>query len=303
LPKSDSLSLKSFLQKGKRLVGAGAYDAFSARIIEDAGFDLVYVSSMSATASIYGMPDIGMTTLPTMVELTRNISRVVKVPVVADIEQGYGNYLNVAYNIREFENAGAQAVLIDDSVAGNVWSVELISGYGGPAQGMPLREVVDVREMCRKIKAASDGRARDSTLITVRCNLRGTKGYTLEGALKRVTKYIEAGADVIWAAGTLEEKRVYGKTIKPPLGLFTAIVPTQAPVKVGELFDMGIQTVVHTTPPVYFAGRGLLDSMRLLRKSGDIGKVWDRMLTHDEFNEVTNLKDAVKVLKKYPLPD
>ena len=291
--------LKTLLKEKKTLVGAGAYDGLSARLIEEANFDLIYVSSMSATASIYGKADMGIMTLPAMLELTRNISNVVEIPVLADIEQGYGNYLNIAYNIREFEKAGAQGVLIDDSVPGNVWSVELISGFGGPSKGMPLREVISVEEMCKKIRAAVQERLNRSTIVTVRCNLRGTKGYTTDAAIKRANRYIDAGADVIWAAGTVEEKREYARCVKPPLGLFTAIVPTQDPITVDDFVKMNIRTILYTTPPIYLAGKGLLEALKKLHSSGNIGDVWGQMFSHDEFNQVTKLNEPVEILRKY----
>lgn len=294
-------TLRELMDEKKPLVGAGAYDGFSARLVEESGFDFVYISSMAATASIYGMPDIGMMTLPVMLELTRNISRVVDVPVLVDMEQGYGNYLNAAYNIREFEAAGAQGVLIDDSVPGNVWSVELISGYGGPTGGMPLRDVVGVEEFTRKIRAVAAERRNKSTVISIRCNLRGTKEYTTDAAIQRVNQYVKAGADAIWAAGTLDEKREYARRVKAPLGLITAIVPTQDPVSVKEINSIGIQTVVYTTPPIYMAGKGLLEALKTLRATGNIGSVWSQMLSHDEFNRVTKLKESMEKLGRYAM--
>ena len=106
--------LKKLLKKDGIIIGVGAYDGISAKIIEYLGFDLVYVTGAGIAASVLGVPDIGLVTMSEMVRQARNIVTAVDLPVISDADTGYGNPINVMRTVREFEQAGICAIHIED---------------------------------------------------------------------------------------------------------------------------------------------------------------------------------------------
>jgi 2-methylisocitrate lyase-like PEP mutase family enzyme len=165
----------------KTIWSAGAYDAFSAKMIERAGFDAVMTSGFGVSASLLGMPDAELYTMTENAGVVRNVANAVNIPVVADMDTGYGNAINVMRSIREFEGAGASAVIIEDQVAPKRCPI-CVSGV----------EVVSIDEGTKKIEAAVEARRNPNMLIIAR-----TDAASVPEAIMRAKAYVAAGADVI----------------------------------------------------------------------------------------------------------
>ena len=172
------------IEHGPLLVVPGAANALAARVIEDIGFESVYVTGAGIANSFLGTPDIGLVTLSELESHVAAIRDAVAVPLIVDADTGFGNPLGVARSIRVLERAGADAVQIEDQVAPK---------RCGHFEG---KEVIPAPEMIAKITAAVDARLDDDTLIIARTDARATEGF--EAAIERARAYAAAGADAIF---------------------------------------------------------------------------------------------------------
>src|SRR3954463_4191949 len=176
-------TLRELLRNPEPVVAPGAYDAMSARLVEQAGFPAVYMTGFGASASLLGRPDVGLLSFGEMVDQARRLVQAVHVPVIADADDGYGNHLNVLRTVREYEAAGVAALHIEDQVAPKR------CGH------MAGKAVIPRGEMVEKVRAAVAARTGDLLLIA-RTDARAPHG--LEEALARAQAYKDAGADMLF---------------------------------------------------------------------------------------------------------
>src|SRR5262252_2528414 len=172
-------SLRELLARDELILAPGAYDALSARLVEAAGFDAVYMTGFGTAAGLLGRPDVGLLGLSEMVDNARRIVQAVGVPVIADADTGYGNPLNVIRAVHEYEQAGVAAIHIEDQVAPKKC---------GHMEG---KQLVSTEDMIAKLRAAVAARGSDLLLIA-RTDARAVEG--LDHALTRAKQYRDAGA-------------------------------------------------------------------------------------------------------------
>ena len=188
------MTLKTRLQqRGPAVHAPGAFDALSALLIEQAGFEAVYLSGASVAYTQLGRPDIGLVGFDQVADTVARICERVSIPLIVDADTGFGNALNVARTIKVFERNGAAAIQLED---------QSFPKRCGHLEGKGL---VSAEEMGGKIRAALDARASDRTLIIARTDAIAVEGF--EAALERAERYVEAGADALFveAPRTLEE--------------------------------------------------------------------------------------------------
>jgi methylisocitrate lyase len=173
--------MRELLKEGRVLLAIGAYDAFTAKIIQDLGFEFINTSGFGISASHIGKPDAGYLTLTENLSVVRNIVGSVSIPVISDVDTGYGNAINVARTVKEFESIGVAGVSIEDQIEPK----RCPSSVVGPV------EIISKEEMVGKIKAACDARNDPDFLILGRTDARG------EEAIERARAYAEAGADMV----------------------------------------------------------------------------------------------------------
>ena len=178
---TQAAALRAILNAGKTIWSAGAYDALSARLIDEAGFDAVFTTGFGISASHLGQPDVELYTMTENLGVVRHIVNCVTRPVIADGDTGYGNVINVIRTVREFEHAG---------VAGIVFEDQLIPKRC-PAAASAV-EVLPAQEAARKIRAACDARRDRDFLVIAR-----TDADSVEESIERACLYAEAGADLI----------------------------------------------------------------------------------------------------------
>lgn len=173
--------LRERLASGRTVWAAGAYDALSARLIEDAGFDALLTSGFGISASFLGKPDVELYTMTENLAVVRQVVECVKIPVIADCDTGYGNAINVMRTVREFEKAGVAAIILEDQVAPKRC----------PAIANKI-EIVSLAEGVAKIRGAVEARQDPDLVIVAR-----TDAGTEEEAAARARAYVEAGADMV----------------------------------------------------------------------------------------------------------
>jgi carboxyvinyl-carboxyphosphonate phosphorylmutase len=260
------------------LVLPGAYDALSAKIIEQAGFKAVTLGGYPASASLLAKPDVSLLTLTEMVDHLRHMVEAVDIPVFGDGDTGHGNVTNVARTIRLFENSGVAGLFIEDQV------------FPKRCGHMEGKQVILVEEMCAKIKAAVDARMDQDLMIMARTDALAVHG--LDAAIERGNRYKEAGADIIFveAPPSVEDMRRVCREIKAPMlanmveGGKTPIITTK------ELQDIGYSVATFPLSTLYAAAHGVRSAMETLFKTGSTSGYMDKMLNFTDFNNLVGLE-------------
>jgi 2-methylisocitrate lyase-like PEP mutase family enzyme len=177
-------TLRTRLAEPRALLAPGIYDALSALVAEQAGFEALYLSGASIAYTRLGSPDIGLTTFSEVTDTLAHITERVRVPVIVDADTGFGNALNVQRTVRGLERAGAAMIQLED---------QTFPKRCGHLQG---KGVVPVAEMCGKLRAALDARASRDTLILARTDALAVEG--LDAALARAEAYLACGVDALF---------------------------------------------------------------------------------------------------------
>lgn len=287
--------LQGMIENGEMVVAIGAHDALSALLVEQAGFNAVYVGSYATEATFLGKPDLALMSKTERLMIVRNIAKAVTVPVIADMEEGYGNAINVMDAVRDFEAAGVAGVHIDD---------EAIPSKCPFLPGIPRNQLITVDEMCGKIKAAIEARQDPNFKIIVRSDVIGTvplREYyherMIEEVIRRSNAYAEAGADAIFVmALNTEELRYFAEKVRAPLvGIFAPVEP----IAIKEFQEAGYQMVIGSLVSLYMSARGLLDGLRALKETGDWNAVQDKMISDETFFNIVGLHKYGQLYKRY----
>jgi len=172
------------LASGSIVVAPGAYDAWSARLVQLAGFEAVYMTGYGTAASRLAMPDLGLITASEMVDQARRLADAVQVPLIADADNGFGDVLNVQRTVRDYERAGVAAIQIEDQA------------FPKRCGHMKDKQLVEPGQMVRQIKAAIAARTNADLVVIARTDARSVNG--LDEALRRGEAYLRAGADMLF---------------------------------------------------------------------------------------------------------
>ena len=223
--------LRELISQPEITVAPGAYDAFSARLIEAAGFDAVYMTGFGTAASAFGYPDIGLLTLTDMVTNVKRIADAVTVPVIADADTGYGNHLNVIRTVEEYEKAGTAAIQIEDQISPK---------RCGHMEGHKLVSPV---EMVAKIRAAVKARKDGDTVIIARTDAISAEGF--KEAINRANLYREEGADVLFveAPRDMDQLEKIPRLVKGPI--LVNIAPKTPYLHIKRYEDMGYALAIY----------------------------------------------------------
>ena len=262
-------ALRERLARDAPVVAPGAYDALSARLIEQAGFEAVYMTGFGASASLLGRPDVGLLSFAEMVDHARRLVQAVDVPVIADADDGYGNHLNVMRTIREYEAAGVAALHIEDQVAPKR------CGH------MAGKQVIPAGEMVEKVRAAVEARSGD-LLIIARTDARAVEG--LDAALARARAYRDAGADVLFVEAPEDEREIEAIAAAfpdTPL-VFNAVDGGRTPsLPLDRLGELGFSLVLRPVATLFAAARAV---QQMLRTD-------ETTMRFDEFTDLIGLPD------------
>ena len=271
-------SLRALLQRGTIVTAPGAYDMLSALLIEQAGFEAIYMTGNGQAASMLGLPDVGLITLTEMAERIRCTHAVTTVPVIADADVGYGSLINLRRAMREFEAAGASAVQFEDQESPKKCGHEL------------GRRIVSVEEMEQRLHAAVDGRQNPETLIVARTDARTTHG--LAEAIRRGQAYAKAGADVIFVESPESEAefREIASSIEAPT-LANMVETGRSPyLSTERLGELGFAIAIYPATAFLAATFGVRAAMADLRRDGCIMDM-TRMATLEDYHKVLRFSD------------
>jgi len=279
--------LRKLFQENKLLVTAGAHDALSAKIIEQAGFETVFISGFGLEASLLGAPDSGMLTMSEVVNQARNIAGAVNVPCLADAEAGYGGAGNLQRTVREFERAGVAGIFIEDQVH---------PVFCGSLK--KFKKIVSKETMVSKIKCALDARNDPDFIIAARTD---ADIVSMEEQIDRCNAYAEAGADMVTPLPqTREEFERVAKEIKAPLWVYLSPMVGITPK---EMEEMGVRGLVAYPVELLFAAtKAMMDMAAELRTKGTVHETADRIkaLDYRSFFNFIGLRQSLDVDNKFP---
>jgi len=272
--------LRALLSRPKPLLVPGAYDALSARLVEHAGFDAVYLTGFGATASLLGLPDVGLLSLPDMVDSAGRMARAVDVPLISDADTGYGNAISVARAVQQFERAGVAAVHLEDQVAPKR------CGH------MSGKQVVPVDEMVEKLRAAVAARRDPDFVLIARTDARAVEG--LDAALERARAYRDAGADVLFVEAPETEAEVVEVAAAfpdTPL-LFNWVERGRTPMlPLARIAELGFAIVIFPVATLFSATTGMQRYLSELRTSGTPLAALDDAVDFDAFTDLVGLPE------------
>jgi 2-methylisocitrate lyase-like PEP mutase family enzyme len=262
--------LKELLARRAAVTVPGAANALFARVIEELGFEAVYVTGAGIANMLLGVPDVGLTTMTEVRDTVAAIAEAVSVPIIVDADTGFGNAVNVVRTVRALERAGAAGIQIEDQVF-----PKKCGHFAG-------KDVIAPDEMVQKIKAAVDTRHDQSLQIIARTDAYAVEG--LERALERAQAYVAAGADATFveAPTTLEELARIPKALDVPQVaniVFGGKTPDPGREKLAEL---GFAIVLYANAALQAALKASYDVLSVLKNEGSLRSVADRLASFEE---------------------
>jgi len=250
---STRRKLKELVAAKRGVIVPGAFNALSARVVADLGFEAIYVTGAGVTNMWFGMPDQGFMGLAEIAEHTARIRDAVELPLIVDADTGFGNALNVRHTVRTLERAGADCIQLEDQVA-----PKRCGHFSG-------KDVISTEEAVAKIKAAVDARRDPDLLIMARTDAAAVHGF--DAAVERAERFAEAGADILFveAVTTADEIRALPGRLATPQ-LMNMVIGGKTPiVDAEELARLGFGIVLYANAALQGALMGMQKALGALR--------------------------------------
>ena len=278
-------SLKEIVARRAAVQVPGAANALFARVVEELGFEAVYVTGAGIANMHLGAPDIGLTTLTEVGDTVRAIADTVTLPLIVDADTGFGNAVNLVRTIRVLERSGAAGIQIEDQVF-----PKKCGHFAG-------KNVVAMDEMVQKVKAAADAR-RDSDLqIIARTDARAVEG--LDRAIERAHAYTEAGADMAFVEAPLDlaELGRIGREINAPQVVNIVFGGKTPDPGQPELARMGFAMVLYANAVLQAAVKGAINVLDALKRDGTLNGVQSQLVSFEERQRIVQkpLWDALEI--------
>ena len=273
--------------KTKPLVIPGVYDAIGAKIAQKVGFDAMFQTGYGTSATLLGMPDYGFIGAAETLDNARRISNAISVPLIVDIDTGYGNALTVRKLIQELQSAGVSGVFLEDQR----WPKRC-----GHMKG---KDVIPKEEYAEKLQSAIDAKSNKDFIIVARTDARATEG--LDKAIERGNYYKKLGADVIFveAPKSLDEMKKIGKSINAPL-VANMIEGGATPINsAAKLNKMGYKIILYPLSILYANTFATLKILHELKNKGTTIKLKNNLVRFNQFNDIVELSKYSKIEKKY----
>jgi methylisocitrate lyase len=283
-PTSAGARFRAALAHERPLQVVGTVNAFSALLAERAGFRSIYLSGAGVANASFGLPDLGITSLNDVCEDVRRITSATELPLLVDADTGWGAAFNISRTIADLIRSGAAACHLEDQVQAKR------CGH------RPGKALVSCEEMVDRIKAAVDGRTDDNFVIMARTDAHAVEGQ--QAAIDRASRYVEAGADMIFAEALnkLDEYRQFTGAVKVPV-LANITEFGQTPLfTVAELASVGVQLVLYPLSAFRAMARAAEAVYGAIRSEGTQKNVLDRMQTRTELYDVLGYHDYERKL-------
>ena len=269
--------LRERLATGEPLLLPGAYNALVARILELEGFEAVYTGGYAAAAANWALPDIGLVTLTEMLGHIQRVATAVTVPVIGDADTGFGDLINVARTVREYERAGAAGIQIEDQV------------FPKRCGHMDGKRVIPRDEMVAKVRAALAARTNPDTVIIARTDAIAVTG--LDDAIDRLNAYRAAGADILFpdAPRSVDELRAIRAGVEGTLLVNMSENGKTPLLDVGTIGELGYAIALYSSATVFAAAQSAKEIASVLRREGTTASVGNRIMDFGELNELLGL--------------
>lgn len=284
---SPRARLRALLAQNAPVTAPGAYDALSARLVEEAGFDVVYMTGFGTTASLIGRPDVGLLSGSEMADNARRIVSAVNVPVVADADTGYGNAVNVLRTVQLYEQAGVAGVQLEDQV------MPKKCGH------MSGKLIISADEMVGKIHAAVDARRDSDLVIIARTDAVAVEG--LAAAIDRAKAFAEAGADLLFVEAPVSEEDI--ATVATELRGVAPLVFNWAeggktpPLPAERIAELGFSLILYPIGTLLAATAGIRTLLASLRSNGV--PALDGLPAFGEFTDFIGLPEVQALEQRY----
>ncbi len=277
-------ALKKLAERHEAVQVPGAANALFARLIEDLGFEAVYVTGAGIANMHLGAPDIGLTTLTEVAGTVAAIADAVAIPLIVDADTGFGNAINVSRTVRLLERSGASGIQLEDQV-----SPKKCGHFTG-------KQVIPLPEMIQKLKAATDARRDPDLQIIARTDARAVEG--LDRALERAHAFEQSGADIIFIeapASTTELERIAREVASPQIVniVWGGMIPDPGRE---ELKRMRFSIALYANAALQAALKGAGDVLSALKREGSLNSVSSILATFEERQRVV-AKDQWDALK------
>ncbi|MBC8114136.1 MAG: isocitrate lyase/PEP mutase family protein [Candidatus Saccharimonas sp.] len=274
--------LRTLLARPGIIRSLAPHDVFTAKVMEQAGLPLLFLGGFGASASSYGLPDLGLLGLAEMADAARRMTGAVSVPVIVDGDTGYGSVPNVIRTVREFERAGAAGLLLEDQVF-----PKRCGHFAG-------KQVVPVEEMETKLKAALDARRDSDFVVIARTDARAVEG--LDSAIDRANRYAELGADLIFveAPQTAAELARIAREIERPQ-LANMLVGGATPIlSADELERLGFKIVVSPVESLTITAFAVQQLSRAMLDEGRVDGLTNQMCSFSDIKQLLGVDEWVE---------
>jgi carboxyvinyl-carboxyphosphonate phosphorylmutase len=288
-PSQARTRLRELLAAPTPLVAPGAYDALSARLVEQAGFDVVYMTGFGTSASQLGRPDVGLLSGSEMADQVRRIVDAVDRPVIADADTGYGNAINVIRTVRAYEQAGVAALHLEDQV------MPKKCGH------MSGKAVISQDEMVGKIRAAVEARRDPDLVLIARTDAAAVHG--LDDAIARARAFAEAGADVLFVEAPTSEEAI--ARVADELGDVAPLVFNWAeggrtpPIPLDRIAELGFSMVIYPIATLLAATNAVRAVLQTIRTDGSPIAAMGDLPTFDEFTDLIGLPEVQQLEQRF----
>ena len=279
---SKRAAFKSALQSGKLLQFPGAYSPLVALVVEQTGFDGVYVSG-GVMSNTLGLPDIGLTTLPEVTKMAADIAKVTSLPTIMDIDTGFGETMNAYRTIKEIEFAGLAGCHMEDQIS--------IKRCGH----LDNKTLISATDMAQKIRAASDAKTDENFVLIARTDAAGVNG--IDDAIERAKRYVDAGADMIFpeAMRTENDFETFRAAIDVPLLANMTEFGKSKLLTTTQLENLGLNLVIYPVTTQRLAMGAVEKGLQVIKNEGTQESLLHEMQTRSRLYEVVNYEEYNKL--------
>jgi len=266
----------------------GVYDALTAKIAEQVGFKAIFQTGYGTSASMLAMPDFGFLSMTETVESARRITRAVNIPLIVDVDTGYGNPLTIWKLVNDLQKIGASGLVLEDQV----WPKR--------CGDMPGIEVMPTNEYTHKLKSAIEAKENNADFIVVaRTDARAPLG--IDEAIKRGKRYRELGADAIFveAPHSIDELKYISSEIDAPLVANMIEEGVTPNLTSKELLDLGYRVALFPLSGLYSSTFAVYNTFKMLQQTGTTKSMSDKMIKFKDFNNLVQLDKYMDMEKKY----
>jgi methylisocitrate lyase len=278
-------TIKEVLAKKKLICCPILYDALSAEIIEKAGYEIAWIGGQPLAASAWGFPDLGLLTATEVLQRSMAIINAVSIPVICDVDTGFGGINNVRRTVKEFEAVGAKGIQIEDQT------------FPCRCGAMAGKSVISVEEFMPRLEAAVDSRKSKDFVIVGRTDCKESLGT--DEVIRRLNIYADHGADLAMSGSlhTMEEHKRIANEVKIPVVANAPADPAAFSVKEWE--ETGVAIVNMFWFPQFAVMKTVTKAVQMLKSKGTLADMKDEFFTFDEYAEVVKIPEWLKWAEKW----